>query len=429
MIAKVLLWGTVVGYLSNDDENNVYFSYDESFVKRGVEISPIMMPLRTAAYSFPNLISDTFRGLPGLFADSLPDRCGRKVINEYLISIGRDKNSLSPIEELLYIGCRGMGALEYQPVLDGTLNEPNEIRVRDIADAAKEVLKRRSNSALKPELGKLRDLIKVGSSAGGAKAKAVVAYNEKTGVYRSGQMDAGPGFSYWIIKFDKVDQESLNSFYDSYQTREEYAYYLMAKAAGIKMNESRLLKEEGDYHFMTKRFDRYVDSNGKMQKIHMQTACGLGHIDYAVKHNISYSTIFNIMDDLSVDFEDKYELFRRMIFNVVTSNYEDHAKNFSFLMDRRGKWSLSPAYDLTYSNDPNSNYINNHQCLINGKSDSITAEDCFAVGLEAGLTKPKMQRIAEEVCEAVKQWIHFAEQSDIPESKAREDFVNFHFVF
>ena len=225
MIAKVLLWGTVVGYLSNDDENNVYFSYDESFVKRGVEISPIMMPLRTAAYSFPNLISDTFRGLPGLFADSLPDRFGRKVINEYLISIGRDKNSLSPIEELLYIGCRGMGALEYQPVLDGTLNEPNEIRVRDIADAAKEVLKRRSNSALKPELGKLRDLIKVGSSAGGAKAKAVVAYNEKTGVYRSGQMDAGPGFSYWIIKFDKDDQESLNSFYDSYQTREEYAYY------------------------------------------------------------------------------------------------------------------------------------------------------------------------------------------------------------
>ena len=161
----------------------------------------------------------------------------------------------------------------------------------------------------------------------------------------------------------------------------------------------------------------------------MQTSCGLSHIDYSVKHNISYSTIFNIMDDLGVDFEDKYELFRRMIFNVVTSNYDDHAKNFSFLMDRRGKWSLSPAYDLTYSNDPNSNYINNHQCLINGKSDSITAEDCFAVGLEAGLTKPKMQRIVEEVCEAVKQWIHFAEQSDIPESKAREDFVNFHFVF
>ena len=429
MIAKVLLWGTVVGYLSNDGENNIYFSYDESFVKRGVEISPIMMPLREAAYSFPNLISDTFRGLPGLFADSLPDRFGRKVINEYLISIGRDKNSLSPIEELLYIGCRGMGALEYQPVLDGTLNEPNEIRVRDIADAAKEVLKRHSDSVLKPEIGKLRDLIKVGSSAGGAKAKAIVAYNEQTGVYRSGQMDAGPGFSYWIIKFDKVDQESLNSFFDSYQTREEYAYYLMAKAAGIKMNESRLLKEEGNYHFMTKRFDRYTDSNGKMQKIHMQTACVLSHIDYAVKHNISYSTIFNIMDDLGVDFEDKYELFRRMIFNVVTSNYDDHAKNFSFLMDRRGKWSLSPAYDLTYSNDPNSNYINNHPCLINGKSDSITAEDCFAVGLEAGLTKPKMQRIAEEVCEAVKQWIHFAEQSDIPESKAREDFVNFHFVF
>lgn len=429
MIAKVLLWGTVVGYLSNDDENNVYFSYDESFVKRGVEISPIMMPLRTVAYSFSNLISDTFRGLPGLFADSLPDRFGRKVINEYLISIGRDKNSLSPIEELLYIGCRGMGALEYQPVLDGTLNEPNEIRVRDIADAAKEVLKRRSNSALKPELGKLRDLIKVGSSAGGAKAKAIVAYNEKTGVYRSGQMDAGPGFSYWIIKFDKVDQESLNSFYDSYQTREEYAYYLMAKAAGIKMNESRLLKEEGDYHFMTKRFDRYIDSNGKMQKVHMQTACGLGHIDYAVKHNISYSTIFNILDDLGADFEDKYELFRRMIFNVVTSNYDDHAKNFSFLMDRQGKWSLSPAYDLTYCNDPNSNYINNHQCLINGKSEGITAEDCFAVGLEAGLTKPKMQRIVNEVCEAAKQWICFAEQSDIPESKSREDFINFHFVF
>lgn len=425
MIAEVKLWGTLVGYLANDEENNVYFTYDPSFIARGIEISPLVLPLRREPYSFPRLVSGTYRTLPGLFADSLPDKFGRKVINEYLISIGRDKNSLTPIEELLYIGKRGMGALEYYPHLDGSLDESTEIHIEDIAAAARDVLKTRSESEIKPEIGRLRDLIKIGSSAGGAKAKAIIAYNEQTGVYRSGQIDAGEGFSYWIIKFDKLDKEDKDSFFDSYQTREEYAYYLMAKAAGINMTECRLLKECDDYHFMTKRFDRYVDEKGILRKLHMATACGLAHIDYADKHNFSYGTLFSILDRLHCPFEDRYELFRRMVFNVMASNYDDHSKNFSFLMDREGKWRLSPAYDLTYANDPNSNYINNHQCLVNGKFEGITIDDLLKVGTDAGLNKRKMVVIIAVVKDAVRNWPSFAEQAEIPDGKAQEDYANF----
>ena len=425
MIAEVKLWGTLVGYLANDEENNVYFTYDPSFIARGIEISPIVLPLRREPYSFPRLTSETYRTLPGLFADSLPDKFGRKVINEYLISIGRDKNSLTPIEELLYIGKRGMGALEYYPHLDGSLDESTEIRIEDIANAAKDVLKRRSESEIKPEIGKLRDLIKIGSSAGGAKAKAIIAYNETTGVYRSGQIDAGKGFTYWIIKFDRLDKEEKDSFFDSYQTREEYAYYLMARSAGINMSECRLLKEGDDYHFLAKRFDRYIDENGVLRKLHMATACGLAHIDYADKHNFSYSALFSILDRLHCPFEDRYELFRRMVYNVMASNYDDHSKNFSFLMDREGKWRLSPAYDLTYAKDPNSNYINNHQCLINGKFEGITIDDLLKVGIDAGLNKRKMDIIIKEVKSAVRNYPTFAGQAEIPDNKALEDYANF----
>ena len=384
-----------------------------------------MMPLRKQPYSFPRLTSETFRTLPGLFADSLPDKFGRKVINEYLISIGRDKNSLTPVEELLYIGKRGMGALEYYPYLDGTLDESTEIRIEDIANAARDVLKRRNEAEIKPEIGRLRDLIKIGSSAGGAKAKAIIAYNETTGVYRSGQIDAGKGFTYWIIKFDKLDKEEKDSFFDSFQTREEYAYYLMARSAGINMTECRLLKEGDDYHFMTKRFDRYVDEKGALRKRHMATACGLTHIDYVDKHSFSYGALFSILERLRCPFEDRYELFRRMVFNVMASNFDDHSKNFSFLMDREGKWRLSPAYDLTYASGPNSNYINNHQCLVNGKSEGITLEDLLQVGNDAMLNKRKMESIIAGVRSAVRQWPSFASISEIPSSKAQEDYANF----
>ena len=428
MIVEVKLWNTIVGYLSNDNENNIFFTYDDSFVNRGIEISPITMKLRREPYSFPRLNNETYKGLPGLFADSLPDKFGRKVINEYLFSIGRDKNSLTPLEELTYIGNRGMGALEYHPIFDKSLNESDVIDIEQIALAAKDVLKSRSSLEMKPEIGRLREIIKVGSSAGGAKAKAIIAYNEETGVYKSGQIDAGPDFSYWIIKFDKLDKEDPDSFFDSYQTREEYAYYLMAKEAGINMSESRLIKENNDYHFMTKRFDRFVDEHGKLQKLHMQTVCGLAHIDYSDKHNYSYLNIFQIMDMLNVNFNDKYELFRRMVFNVIAANNDDHSKNFSFLMNKKGEWSLSPAYDLTYANDPTSNYINNHQCLVNGKSFGITKDDLLTTGKQAGLSLKKMQMIIDEVLVAVSKWDVFAKQAEIPETKIKEDYLNFNLL-
>lgn len=428
MIVEVKLWNTTVGYLSTDTENNIFFTYDDAFIERGIEISPVMMRLRKEPYSFPRLNKETYRGLPGIFADSLPDKFGRRVINEYLISIGRDKNSLTPLEQLTYIGKRGMGALEYYPLLDKSMNETEVIEINKIALAAREIIKNRSNIEMKPETGRLRDIVKIGTSAGGAKAKAIVAYNEKTKTYKSGQVDAGPGYTYWIIKFDKLDKEDPNSFFDSYQTREEYAYYLMAKEAGINISESRLIKEGDDYHFMTKRFDRYIDGNGKLQKLHMQTLCGLTHIDYAEKHNYSYIDIFQTLDMLNANFADKYELFRRMVFNVVVANNDDHSKNFSFLMNRNGEWSLSPAYDLTYANDPTSNYTNNHQCLINGKHSDITKDDLLTVGKQAGLLSHKMASIINEVINAVKKWSIFAKQAEIPDAKAKEDCLNFNFL-
>lgn len=429
MIVEVKLWNTIVGYLSSDDNNVIYFTYDKSFVERGVEISPITMKLRNEPYSFPLLRSETYRGLPGLFADSLPDKFGRKIINEYLLANGIDRSSFTPLQELCYLGKRGMGALEYYPLLDESMNDSEIIEISKIALAAKEVLSNRLDKEIKPEIGRLRDIIKIGSSAGGAKAKAIIAYNEETKTYKSGQVDAGKGFSYWIIKFDKLDKEDLNSFFDSYQTREEYAYYLMAKDAGINISESRLIKEGDDYHFMTKRFDRYIDDDGKLQKLHMQTLCGLTHIDYQDKHNFSYSTIFEVMEQLNIDFEERYQLFRRMVFNVIASNNDDHSKNFSFLMDRDGNWHLSPAYDITYTNDPASSYINNHQALINGKSYNLNIDDVLSVGKKAGLNNKKMLSIIEEVETSIKKWFSFALQADLPETKAKEDYYNYHFLF
>ncbi|MBO5528999.1 MAG: HipA domain-containing protein [Bacilli bacterium] len=287
------------------------------------------------------------------------------------------------------------------------------------------MLKRRSTSKIKPEIGRLRDLIKIGSSAGGAKAKAIIAYNETTGVYRSGQIDAGEGFTYWIIKFDRLAKEEKDSFFDSFQTREEYAYYLMARSAGINMADCRLLKEGDDYHFMAKRFDRCVDEKGALRKRHMATACSLTHIDYADKHSFSYGALFSILERLRCPFEDRYELFRRMVYNVISNNFDDHSKNFSFLMDRERKWRLSPAYDLSYANDPNSNYINNHQCLINGKFEGITINDLLKVGIDSGLNKRKMDVIIKEVKSAVRNWPTFAAQAEIPDNKALEDYANF----
>ena len=428
MIVEVKLWSTTVGYLSTDDNNIIYFTYDKSFVERGIEISPLTLKLRNEPYSFPMLRSETYRGLPGLFADSLPDKFGRKVINEYLIANGIDRRSFTPLQELCYLGKRGMGALEYYPLLDESMDDSEIIEINKIALAAKEVLSNRLDKEMKPEIGRLRDIIKIGSSAGGAKAKAIIAYNDETKTYKSGQIDAGKGFSYWIIKFDKLDKEDLNSFFDSYQTREEYAYYLMAKDAGINISESKLIKEGDDYHFMTKRFDRYIDDNGKLQKLHIQTLCGLAHIDYQDKHNFSYSTIFEVMEQLNIDFEERYQLFRRMVFNVITSNNDDHSKNFSFLMDRNGEWHLSPAYDITYANDPTSSYINNHQALINGKSFDIDIDDVLAVGEKAGLNNKKMLYVIEEVEKSVKKWFLFAKSSELPETKAKENYYNFHFL-
>ena len=428
MIVEVKLWNTTVGYLSTDDNNIIYFTYDKSFVERGIEISPLTLKLRNEPYSFPMLRSETYRGLPGLFADSLPDKFGRKVINEYLLANGIDKSSFTPLQELCYLGKRGMGALEYYPLLDESMNDSEIIEISKIALAAKEVLSNRLDKEMKPEIGRLRDIIKIGSSAGGAKAKAIIAYNEETKTFKSGQIDAGKGFSYWIIKFDKLDKEDLNSFFDNYQTREEYAYYLMAKDAGINISESKLIKEGSDYHFMTKRFDRYIDDKGKLQKLHVQTLCGLTHIDYQDKHTFSYSTIFEVMEQLNIDFEERYQLFRRMVFNIVASNNDDHSKNFSFLMDRNGEWHLSPAYDITYANDPTSSYINNHQALINGKSFDINIDDVLAVGEKAGLNNKKMLYIIEEVETSVKKWFLFAKSSELPENKAKENYYNFHFL-
>ncbi len=407
--ADIYLWDEHAGTVAWDEQHQTgSFEYSPTFIEKGLELSPVMMPLKNGTvYQFPVLSHDTFYGLPGLLADSLPDAYGMALLNRWLASYGRA--FANPIERLCYQGKRSMGALEFVPAYDRYLEKVTHIEIDSLISVAREVLdtKKELKTNFEDDAKEaVANIIRVGTSAGGQRAKAVIAYNETTHEVRSGQIDAPSGFTHWLLKLDGVTNAELGD--PSHFGQIEYVYYLMAKSAGIDMMESRLLEENGRAHFMTKRFDRI----GESEKIHTQTLCGIAHFDYKLLHAYSYEQAFQVMRQLRLPYYQAEEMYRRMVFNVIARNQDDHTKNISFLMDKSGKWSLAPAYDLSWAYNPNGLWTSKHQMSINGKWDNITREDLIDVANNVNIKHP--ERIIEGVKEGISQWNRLASDYGIP---------------
>jgi serine/threonine-protein kinase HipA len=416
-VAAVNLWGTQIGAVSIDADNPVaVFQYDPGFVGSGIQVAPLVMALRNAPYAFPGLSNDSFRGLPGLLADSLPDRYGNALIDAWLARQGRAPDTFNAVERLCYIGKRGMGALEFSPGLGPQDSTSRDIDIQALVELASEVLTHRE--ALRGSLNDphreqaLRDILIVGTSAGGARAKALIAWNPKTQAVRSGQVNAGPGFQYWLLKFDGVSGNKDKELEDPQGYGAiEFAYSNMARAAGIAMTECRLLEENGRRHFMTRRFDR--DNDGS--KRHLQSLAALAHYDFNQAGAHSYEQALQVIRHLGLSMDAIEEQFRRMAFNVIARNQDDHVKNIAFLMDRAGAWELSPAYDVTYAYRPSGDWTGEHQMSINGKRDAFSLEDFDRCAEGASIQTGRARSILEEVHQAVEQWPAFASEAGVVE--------------
>lgn len=414
-LAEVRLWGRTIGAVSLEDGADVAaFEYTPEFAASDIEVSPLTMPLGNRIYRFTELSRNTFHGLPGLLADSLPDKFGNALIDAWLATQGRTPASFNVVERLCYTGARGMGALEFSPAAGPTARVAEKIQIDALVELASEVLSHRdtlATSFAKPDReAALQDILRVGTSAGGARAKAVIAWNPVTHEVRSGQVAAGEGFEYWLLKFDGVAGNKDKELEDpkGYGAI-EYAYSLMAKAAGITMSECRLHEENSRHHFMTKRFDRLPGGG----KLHAQSLCALAHFDFNVAGAYSYEQALLTMRQLKLTMDEIEELFRRMVFNVVARNQDDHVKNIAFLMNQQGHWSLSPAFDMTYSYNPSGSWTASHQMTINGKRDGFTLADLRDCAKVAMLKRGRATKIYEEVRAAVAQWPEFAGQAKV----------------
>ncbi|MGA7397762.1 MAG: type II toxin-antitoxin system HipA family toxin [Solirubrobacterales bacterium] len=410
-IASVRIGGRDVGAVLHE-EGLTTFQYDPEWIATGLDLSPIMMPLSKSVHSFPQ----PFGGLPGLLADSLPDRFGNALIDAWLARTGRSAENFNQVDRLCYVGTRGMGALEFFPSRGPRGTKRHNIEIAQMVDLASSVLRKREGFETSMEKDQaVKDLLSIGTSAGGARAKAVIAWNEKTGKVRSGQVEAGPGFEYWLIKFDGVADTREGNLTDprGYGLI-EYAYSLMAAAAGVTMNPCRIMEEGGRSHFMTRRFDR--DESGK---IHMQTLSALAHLDFGIPHH-SYEQALQVGRRLALPAEDLEQQFKRMVFNVVARNQDDHVKNIAFLMDGHGQWRLSPAYDVAYAYNPSGQWTSTHQMSINGQRDNFTLADLKACAATTSLRRNLARDTLREVTEAVSAWPEFAAEAGVPEPAAKE---------
>jgi len=415
--AEIWLWGKLVGGILWDENRQLAnFEFDPAFLKSGLDIAPITMPLSQGRkiHAFAELRKargeafDTFKGLPGLLADMLPDKYGNKLINAWLVQNGRPSDSLNPVELLCFIGKRGVGALEIKPPLREEVAKASSLEIESLVGIANKILNSREDfqaDLSKEEESALADILKIGTSAGGARAKAVIAFNPKTGEVKSGQVKAPAGFSHWLIKFDGVTDTQFGASVG--YGKVEMAYYLMAQAAGIEMSECRLLEENGRAHFMTKRFDR-LDTG---QKIHMQSLCGLRHFDFNQVGAFGYEQVFETMRILRLTYPEAEQMFLRMVFNVLARNCDDHTKNFAFLMDQSGKWTLSPGYDICHAYRPGSLWVSSQSLTVNGKRDAISDVDFLEVARKMNIKKP-MEKI-EAVKSAVKRWNEFAVEVNV----------------
>lgn len=418
-IAKITLWGKEVGVVSwNAEKEYAVFEFIDSFIKEDIDIAPLWMPMEDLLrgeriFSFPALQGKTFKGLPGLIADSLPDDYGNTVIDEWFSSIGLSV-PINPIDRLCYIGRRGMGALEYEPTRgNASLNESSLIEIAALTKLADNVLNQRIEfqEDLRKNRDTLIDILKVGTSAGGAKPKAIIAFNEATREVRSGQVQAPAGFSYWLLKFDGVEGGKIKDNPIGIG-RIEYAYHKMAVDCGINMTECRLWHEGDKAHFMTKRFDR-MDTG---EKLHTQTLCGIAHFDRDKRY--SYEQLFQVMRRLYLPYPDMEEMYRRMVFNVVARNHDDHTKNHSFMMTEDGKWSLAPAYDLCYAYSPSGKWTSQHQLSLNGKRDNITRNDLLAVGKKMSINN--CENIIDQVVDVLADWEVYAKEVDVKKEYAEQ---------
>ncbi len=430
-VCEVRLWGTAIGAVTWDrDAGLANFAYGESFLRSGIGPAPIAMPLGSGVLRFPELARTSFHGLPGLVADSLPDRFGNALIDAWLRGRGRMPGDFNPVERLAYTGTRGMGALEYWPTIEIGAPSPERLEVDALVRLASEVLAGRTDFAARLEPGRegaaLASLLLVGTSAGGARAKAVVAWNPNTHELRSGQSEVPPGFEHWLIKFDGV---SGNRDKEPADLRGygliEYAYSLMAARAGITMRECRILEENGRHHFMTRRFDRVPGTDPRTgeprtEKLHLASLAGLAHLDFNLAGVHSYDGAFDVCRALWLPMADREELFRRMLFNVFARNQDDHVKNIAFLMDKSGTWSLAPAFDLIFAFNPHGAWTHRHQMSINKKCDDFVPEDFAAVARHAGLKRGRDKAIQSEVRAAVATWPELAAEAGVPDDWAAE---------
>jgi len=402
----------MVGAVALDPGYGFYaFRFTPEFRQRGIDLSPLHMPLREdRTFIFPDLPEVTYRRLPALLSDALPDDFGNALINKYMADRGISAAAVTPLDRLAYMSNRAMGALTFRPARGPANRTPTPIDMSQLVDEARRVVRGEIASQAAANAA-LRSIIDVGTSAGGARAKAVIAWNPNTQEIRTGQLAAPRGFEHWLLKFDGMgaDQELGTS---SHYGRIEYAYFLMARAAGINISESRLLEENGRAHFMTRRFDRDGDV-----RHHMQTLCAMAHLDYKQRGTHSYAQLFGTVRELRLPYEANEEAFRRMVFNVMGRNCDDHTKNFSFLLRQGSAWELAPAYDVTFAHNPAGEWTKQHLMSVNGKFKGITHSDLLAVAERFGIgTAPQ---VILQVRSAIKRFAEFAERAGVPEKETR----------
>lgn len=418
--ASVILFGTEIASVAWDPDRQLgLFEYAPAFLRSGIEVSPIHLPLGEGVFQFPDLPRETFKGLPGLLADCLPDKFGNLLIDQWLARQGRSPASFNPVERLCYLGSRAMGALEFLPA-QHPAHPDRELEIEALVRLANTILtdrgKLRTTLVPKHEEDALADILRVGTSAGGARAKAVIAWNPDTREVRSGQVPLPDGFEPWLIKFDGVAGNADKELADPLGFgRIEFAYHLMARASGITMSDCHLLEENGRAHFMTRRFDRTPDGD----KLHQQTLCALGHYDFNQAGGYSYEQAFHIARRLGLHQPDLTELYRRALFNILAGNQDDHTKNISFLMDRKGTWRLAPAYDVTYAWNPDGLWTNRHQMSFNGKRDDFTRDDLLAAATAADVKPRKAKDIIAQLQDTLQNWPGFAKKAGLTEKTTK----------
>jgi len=428
-LAEVHCWGHLVGALAYDPNTKIStFEYAPEWINKGIELAPLHLPLSKQKFQFPHLNPETYKGLPAVFADTLPDDFGNAVINAWLARNGRDVHSFSALERLLYTGKRGMGALEFAPAISAAETKNEQLELNSLVEMAQQIIDQRSKliTDVMPEEtnnAAMSALFQVGTSAGGARAKALIAINKDRTQLRSGQTDAPVGFEHYLLKFDGVEEHKINSevFGDPKGFgRMEYAYYLMAIDAGVTMSHSELLMDGERAHFMTQRFDRIGN-----KKCHMISLCALDHADYKKPGSYSYEQLLAVARQLRLSRQDAIEIYRRMVFNVIARNHDDHTKNTAFLLtDMNTPWKLAPAFDIAYSYKKDSPWVNAHQMSLNGKREGFAREDLIAVAGLIGNFKKQAEQIIDQVSAVVSDWQRYADKAGVFEDLAKEIQLN-----